>query len=87
MLPALIEIAQKHPAFDVETNLFLLERKFEILIEYLPKFHSELSTIEGVWAHEKNYIRKNTDQTFPTIRKLLLESRNNLVSHCLIPKL
>jgi hypothetical protein len=86
-LPKLVELVKKHPAFDIDTNLTILAKKYDIIINYLPKFHSELSPIEGVWAHEKVFIRKNTDQTFPTMRKLLNESRENLFKHCLIPKL
>ena len=82
-----LKLLKKHPAFDIETNLSLLAKKYDIKVNYLPKFHSELSPIEGVWAHEKVFIRKNTDQTFPTMRKLLYESRENLFNHCLIPKL
>ena len=83
----IIDIVKKHPAFDIDTNLTILAKKYDIIINYLPKFHSEFSPIEGVWAYEKVFIRKNTDQTFPTMRKLLHESRENLFKHCLIPKL
>jgi hypothetical protein len=86
-LPKLIEIAKKHPAFEIDTNLTALAIKYDIRVIYLPKFHSELSPIEGVWAHEKQHIRKNTDQTFPALRRLLTEARNNLFSDILIPKL
>ncbi len=87
LLPALVEIVKKHPAFDIQTNLSRLANDYGIIINYLPKFHSELSPIEGVWSYEKFFIRKHTDQTFPTMRKLLHESRGNLFNHCLIPKL
>ena len=35
----------------------------------------------------KQFIRKNTDQSFDALRKLLVESRNALYAHYLIPKL
>ena len=78
---------KNHPAFGIDTNLIILAAKYGRNIIYLPKFHSELSPIEGVWAHEKQYIRKNTDQSFQAFRKLLSESRENLNSHFLIQKL
>jgi hypothetical protein len=87
LLPRLIEIAKKHPAFEIDTNLSILAANNNVNINYLPKFHSELSPIEGVWAHQKVFIRKNTDQTFQALRKLLPESRQNLECHILIPKL
>jgi transposase len=31
---------------------------------YLPKYHCEISTIEGVWRHEKSFSRKFNDQKF-----------------------
>lgn len=83
----LVELSKKHPAFDVKSFLIEKATKYNVIINYVPKFHSELSTIEGVWAHQKQYIRKNTDQSFECLRKLLVESRNNLKKHPLIPKL
>ena len=51
-------MVKKHPAFDIDTNLTILAKKYDIIINYLPKFHSEFSPIEGVWAYEKVFIRK-----------------------------
>ena len=87
LLPRLIDIAKSHSAFEIDTNLSILAAKHKVNINYLPKFHSELSPIEGIWAHQKLFIRKNTDQTFQALRKLLGESRENLENHILIPKL
>ncbi len=86
-LPRLQELALNHPAFESKTFLSELASKYSVNIIYLPKFHCELSPIEGVWAHQKQHIRKNTDQSFDSLRKLLVESRNNLRDHVLIPKL
>jgi len=86
-LKRLVELACTHKAFETKSILSELASKYNIKIIYIPKFHSELSPIEGVWAHEKQYIRKNTDQTFASLRKLLNESRSNLYNHHLIPKL
>ena len=56
-MPDLFKIAQKHKVFEIETNLSVLAKNYGIIIEYLPKFHSELSVIEGVWAQvtKKSY--------------------------------
>jgi hypothetical protein len=87
LLPRLVELAKNHPAFDVSSNLHTMAALYDVNIIFLPKFHSELSPIEGKCAHEKQHIRKHTDQTFPTLRKLLMEARDNLYDHILIPKL
>jgi transposase len=47
-LDALKELLKGHPAFKEETKLEELARKYSIKIIYLPKFHCELSPIEGV---------------------------------------
>ena len=44
-LPKLVELVKKHPAFDIDTNLTILAKKYDKIINYLPKFHSELSPI------------------------------------------
>jgi transposase len=86
-LPKLVELASSHPAFESQTLLEELASEYNVRIVYLPKFHCELSPIEGVWAHEKQFIRKHTDQSFEALRKLLVKSRDNLKTHYLIPKL
>ena len=86
-LNELYEKAKTHPAFEMESNLAKLGDEYGVKVIFLPKFHCELSPIEGIWAFEKQYIRKRTDQTFPTLRRLLNESRNELHTHYLIPKL
>jgi len=45
-----------------KTKLEEMARRYNIKI-YLPKFHCELSPIEGVWAFEKNYARRKNKQS------------------------
>ncbi|TFK57758.1 hypothetical protein BDN72DRAFT_782883 [Pluteus cervinus] len=57
---------------------------------FLPKFHCELNPIELVWAQVKHYFRERADGTFPTAKKLAIESLNSVstekirrcFSHC-----
>ncbi|CAF0955980.1 unnamed protein product [Didymodactylos carnosus] len=53
-----------HPAFKVPSRLEQLAQKYNIRILFCPKFHSELNAIEGLWCHQKQFIRRNTDQTY-----------------------
>ena len=69
----LIEIAKSHPAFEIDSNLSILEKLYKVKIIFLPKFHCELSQIEGLWAQEIEFLSKNIDQKFPTGK-----SRKNL---------
>ena len=41
---------------------------------YLPKFHPEFNPIERCWSRMKWYIRKYSDGTLTTLRRLLVES-------------
>jgi AICAR transformylase/IMP cyclohydrolase PurH len=34
-----------------------------------------MNPIEGLWCDQKQFIRKNTDQTFLCMKKLLIQSR------------
>jgi len=87
LLKDLVKLAETHPAFVAKTFLEALAERYGVTLTHLPKFHCELSPIEGVWAHMKQYIRKNTDQTFNALRRLLVEAREHLKTHPLIPKL
>ena len=62
-MDALREKVKCHPAFKEETKLEEMARRYNIKIIYLPKFHCELSPIEGVWAFEKNYARRKNKQS------------------------
>ena len=54
---------------------------------FCPKFHCELNAIEGVWCNQKEYVRKRTDQTYPTMIKLIKESRIHFIEINLHKKL
>ena len=53
--------------------------KYGIRIIFAPKFHCETNPIEGFWCHSKQFIRKNTDQTFPTLVSLMLKAKQNFI--------
>ena len=55
----------KHPAFQNVSCLEALARKY----------HCELNFIEGLGCDMKKYARKSTDQTFPTMMRLIPQSR------------
>jgi hypothetical protein len=57
----------------------MVASNYGVAISFTPKFHCELNPIEGLWAHQKQYIRRRTDQTFPTMLKLINKSRTNFV--------
>lgn len=61
------------------SRLEKLGQQYGVTIRFVPKFHCELNPIEGVWAHEKQYVRLRTDQTFPTMIKLVQNSRMNFI--------
>jgi len=54
----------------------------------VPKFHCDLSTIEGVWAFGKNYSRRNNDVTsLKNFLELLNEIKEKIKEHILCKKL
>ena len=59
------------------SRLEQLAGKYGITIKFCPKFHCELNCIEGLWCSQKMYVRRNTDQTYNTMLKLIVESREN----------
>ena len=61
LLQRLFDLAKNHQAFKIETKLNILAKQIGVNIIYLPKFYLELSPLEEIWAHEKQYIRKKTD--------------------------
>ena len=67
----------QHPVFKNLSKLEILGRKYNIKVIFCPKFHSELNTIEGLWCHMKQYVRKKSDHTFLTILRLISESHKN----------
>ncbi|CAF2033495.1 unnamed protein product [Rotaria magnacalcarata] len=70
-------ILADHPAFKITSKLEQLADKYNVRIKFCPKFHCELNAIEGLWCHEKQYIRQKSDQTYATMLKLMVESRIN----------
>ncbi|CAF3196935.1 unnamed protein product [Rotaria socialis] len=74
------KILSDHPAFQNVSKLENLGRKYNIKVIFVPKFHCELNPIEGVWCYMKQYVRKMTDQTFPTMMRLIPESQDNFVT-------
>jgi len=88
-LEQLRAMLKEHPAFKEETKLEELSKKYPIIkIIFMPKFHCELSPIEGVWAFEKNYVRRNNDQTsLKNFLNLLETVREIIKEHVLCRKL
>ena len=70
-------ILSSHPAFQNVSKLEMLARKYQVKVIFCPKFHCELNAIEGLWCDMKRYIRVKTDQTFPTMLRLIPQSRQN----------
>ncbi|CAF5016143.1 unnamed protein product, partial [Rotaria sp. Silwood1] len=66
-----------HPAFKTVSRLEQLAAKYGVTIKFCPKFHCELNCIEGLWCSQKMYVRRKTDQTYTTMLKLIVESREN----------
>jgi len=65
----------KHPGFAIKSKLEILAKKYGVKITFNPKFHCEMNPIESLWAHLKWFIRKYTNQTFPSMKELLLSAR------------
>ena len=66
-----------HLAFQNVSKLEMLARKYQAKIVFCPKFHCELNAIEGLWRDMKWYVRAKSDQTFPTMLRLIPQSREN----------
>ncbi|CAF2242534.1 unnamed protein product [Rotaria magnacalcarata] len=70
-----------------KSKLETLAKQYRVKIIFSPKFHCELYCIEGLWAHQKQLVRKRTDQTFPTMSTLIKDSRNNFIEKNVAMKL
>jgi hypothetical protein len=57
----------------------MVANDYGVAVTFSPKFHCELNPIEGLWAHQKQFVRRQTDQTFPTMLKLIQKSRTNFI--------
>jgi hypothetical protein len=77
-LAKLREILSTHVSIFEEQNTHLeqLANKYDIKIIWCPKYHCELNPIEGVWCDSKWFVRKNNDQDFRKLNKLIIESLN-----------
>jgi transposase len=88
MLPALRDILRSHPAFSVQTKLETLAKRYNVKIIYLPKFHCVMNPIEGMWAYQKQYLRKANDQSnFENFKSLFMQSRELAKQNTLYCKL
>ena len=64
-----------HPAFSSTTKLEALGKNYNRKIIFNPKFHCETNPIDGKWCFEKSFVRKYSDQTFPTMCTLIKQAR------------
>ncbi|CAF1406848.1 unnamed protein product [Adineta steineri] len=78
-LEELKQLLSLHEAFKNISKLEMVANTYGVAISFSPKFHCELNPIEGLWAHQKQYVRRRTDQTFPTMLKLIQKSRTNFI--------
>ena len=74
-LEDLHRILPNHPTFKNISRLEKLATKYRVKIIFNPKYHCELNSIEGLWCSLKRFIRQKTDQSFPTMLRLIPESR------------
>jgi len=65
----------------------MLAVQYNIKIIYGPKYHWELNAIEGLWRHQKAFVRSRTDQSVDKMIKLISESRINFVERKIVLKL
>ena len=76
-LSELRKILAKHAAFQNASKLEKLAQTYNVKVIFVPKFHCELNAIEGLWSYMKQYVRKMTDQSFPTMMRLIPQSRKH----------
>ena len=74
-LEDLHRILFSHPTFKSSSRLEKLSTKYQMKISFNLKYHGELNFIEGLRCSMKRFIRQQTDQTFPTMLRLIPESR------------
>jgi len=73
-LPNLRQILSHHAAFSSISKLENLARKYNVKIIFVPKFHCELSPVEGFWCFSKDHVRKYNDQNYETMKHLINEA-------------
>ncbi len=86
-LPELKTLFENHPIFRNKTRLEELADEFNVKIHFLPKFHCEMSPIEGIWAHQKVWIRKRVTGNFNEFEKLVKQHRDIIINSTLNKKL
>ena len=64
-----------------------LPAKYGVNIVFVPKFHCELNPIEGVWGHQKQFVRKHSDQTFQRLLEWIDELRKKFIEKKIFLKL
>ncbi|CAF1395762.1 unnamed protein product [Didymodactylos carnosus] len=64
-----------HAAFKTISKLEKLGNRYNVHILFLPKYHCEMSAIEGLWCSMKAYVRKHSEQSFGKMIELIDESR------------
>ena len=70
-------LLKAHPAFEKKTRLQAVCERYNVKLIYVPKYHCELNPIEGLWCHQKRYVRTRTDQSFEKMILLIEESRED----------
>ena len=68
------QILSHHAAFKNISKLKNLERKYNVKIIFVLKFHCEFSPVEGFWWFSKDHVRKNNDQNSKTMQRLINEA-------------
>jgi hypothetical protein len=61
------------------SKLEKLAAVYNVKIMFTPKYHCETNPIEGYWCHSKQYIRKETDQSFQKLIILMPEAKQNFI--------
>ena len=64
-----------------------LVAKYGVNIAFVPKIHCKLNPIEGVWCHQKQFVRKHSDQTFQRSLEWIDESRKKFIEKKVFLKL
>ena len=69
------------------TKLEMLAIKYKVKIIYSTIYHRELNAIEGLWCHQKAFVRERSDQSFAKMVRLILASRINFAKRKIALKL
>ena len=69
----LVPLVKRVSLFSLALQLTKLEKlgtQYGVTISFLPKYHCELSSIEGMWCNMKAYVRKHSEQNFSKMVQL-----------------